>query len=72
MRLRTYGNALAFSPRHDIAANYARLAAEVGNYSEDGANILIDMGWMEQPPQAADRERLAINKEGELSQRHQE
>jgi hypothetical protein len=31
----------------------------VGDYVEDGANILIDHGWMEQPPQAVDREALA-------------
>lgn len=58
MRIRTYGNALAFSSRHDVAATYTRLLAEVGNYVEDGANIMIDLGWMEQPPQAADRDAL--------------
>lgn len=59
MRIRTYGNALAFSSRHDITQKYARLLVEVGNYVEDGANILIEHGWMEQPPHAVDREALA-------------
>ncbi|MEC0210687.1 DUF3231 family protein [Paenibacillus ehimensis] len=59
MRIRGYGNALAFSARHDVTAAYGRLLLEVGNYVEDGANILIDHGWLEQPPQAADREALA-------------
>ncbi|PWW02820.1 uncharacterized protein DUF3231 [Paenibacillus cellulosilyticus] len=59
MRLRTYGNALAFASRHDIAAKYGKFMLEVGNYVEDGANILIDNGWLEQIPQAADREALA-------------
>lgn len=59
VRIRTYGNALAFSARHDVASVFARLMAEVGNYVEDGANILIDLGWLEQPPQAADRAALA-------------
>lgn len=59
MRIRTYGNALAFSTRHDITAIYGRLLLEVGNYVEDGANILIDHGWLEQPPTTADREALA-------------
>lgn len=59
LRIRTYGNALAFSARHDVTAAYARLTVEVGNYVEDGANILIDLGWMEQPPQAADRDALS-------------
>lgn len=58
MRVRSYGNALAFSVRHDLAAKYGRLLLEVGNYVEDGANILIDHGWLEQVPQAADREAL--------------
>ncbi|WP_419158854.1 DUF3231 family protein [Rossellomorea sp. BNER] len=31
-------------------------------YSEDGANIMIDNGWMEQPPLAADRDELAKRK----------
>jgi len=61
MRVRTYGNALAFGSRHDVAATYARFIAEVGNYAEDGANILIDLGWMEQPPQAADRDALSAH-----------
>lgn len=59
MRVRSYGNALAFSARHDAAAEYGRFILEVGNYVEDGANILIDHGWLEQPPQAADRKALA-------------
>lgn len=61
VRIRTYGNALAFSARHDVAALFARFMAEVGNYVEDGANIMIDRGWLEQPPLAADRDALASN-----------
>ncbi|WP_123043014.1 DUF3231 family protein [Cohnella candidum] len=60
MRIRSYGNALAFCARHDLAQKYGRLLLEVGNYLEDGANILIDHGWMEQPPQAVDREALSF------------
>jgi hypothetical protein len=59
MRIRTYGNALAFCARHDVGVKYGRLILEVMSYVEDGANILIDHGWLEQPPQAADREALA-------------
>ncbi len=59
MRIRSYGNALAFAARHDLAHKYGRLLVEVGNYAEDGANIMIDHGWMEQPPQTVDRETLA-------------
>ena len=54
-----YGYSLATSPRHDLAAQYAKLMTEIGKYSNDGANILIENGWMEQPPMAADRKDLA-------------
>jgi hypothetical protein len=59
MRIRSYGNALAFAARHDLAHKYGRLLVEAGNYAEDGANILIDNGWMEQPPQTVDRDALS-------------
>ncbi|CAH1221487.1 hypothetical protein PAECIP111891_05198 [Paenibacillus allorhizoplanae] len=54
-----YGRSLALSPRRDLAALYVRLTSEILNYAEDGANIMIDNGWLEQPPQASDRDRLA-------------
>jgi hypothetical protein len=53
-----YGMALASSPRHDLAAQYTRLMADIGKYANEGANLLIDHGWMEQPPMAADRKDL--------------
>ncbi|WP_276356045.1 DUF3231 family protein [Cohnella caldifontis] len=59
MRVRAYGNALAFTTRHDLSLKYGRLLLEVGNYVEDGANILISHGWIEEPPQAVDRQALA-------------
>ncbi|WP_204517207.1 DUF3231 family protein [Brevibacillus fulvus] len=61
VRIRAYGNAMSMSPRHDVAEKYARFIVEVGNYVEDGANILIQHGWMEQPPQAVDRNELTAN-----------
>ncbi|MDC3412934.1 DUF3231 family protein [Terrihalobacillus insolitus] len=51
-----YGISIALSPRRDLAFHYSRLLMEVGLLSEDGANIMINNGWMEQPPKAADRE----------------
>lgn len=57
-----YGTSLATSPRHDIAVHYTRLMAEVGKYSEFGARIMIDHGWMEEPPKAPDRESLTMKK----------
>jgi hypothetical protein len=54
-----YGIAMSASPRHDLGLLYERLKLEILHYSEDGANIMINHGWMEQPPQASDRGRLS-------------
>lgn len=54
-----YGMAMASSPRHDLGLIYARLSAGIYNYTNDGANIMIDHGWMEQPPEAANRKNLS-------------
>src|SRR5699024_11111354 len=54
-----YGTAMSASPRHDLGVTYTRLIAEIAKYSNEGANILIKNGWMEQPPIAADRKNLA-------------
>lgn len=62
VRIRAYGNAISMCARHDVVTKYARFLVEVGNYVEDGSNILIDNGWLEQPPQAIDRKALASNK----------
>jgi spore coat protein CotF len=58
-----YGAALSISMRKDISVNYTRLLAEIAQYAEDGANIMIENGWMEQPPQADDRDALAKAKD---------
>jgi hypothetical protein len=57
-----YGAAVSTSPRRDLGTMYTRLMAEITKYSEDGANIMIDSGWLEQPPTAADRDELAKRK----------
>lgn len=54
-----YGVSMAASPRHDLGVHYTRLMAEIAHYAEDGANIMIDHSWMEQPSMAADRKDLA-------------
>lgn len=54
-----YGTSLGTSPRRDIGLHYNRLIQEVLLFAEDGANIMINNGWMEQPPQATDRTALA-------------
>lgn len=53
-----YGLAASASPRRDVATNYVRLAAEIARYAEDGAKLLIENGWLEEPPQALNRKEL--------------
>ncbi|MDQ0351610.1 hypothetical protein J2R98_001427 [Alkalibacillus filiformis] len=53
-----YGLSIANSPRHDLGVHYTRLMAEVAQYTQDGTNMMIDHGWLEQPPQAAERDKL--------------
>ncbi|WP_085522660.1 DUF3231 family protein [Tuberibacillus sp. Marseille-P3662] len=60
-----YGVAMAASPRHDLSVHYARLTAEITKYANDGANIMINYGWMEQPPEAPNRKELVKKQEKE-------
>ena len=59
MKIREYANGASLNGRRDIGALYARCIMDVSLYVEDGANIMIDHGWMEQPPEAVDRDRLS-------------
>lgn len=53
-----YGASMATSPRRDLGLKYATLIPEISLYLEDGANLMIKNGWMEEPPQAIDRDGL--------------
>ncbi|MGJ7913146.1 DUF3231 family protein [Neobacillus sp. LXY-1] len=55
MKIRSYGNSLAVNGRRDLTMLYGRTLIKLGLFVEDGANILIDKGWMESPPKAFDR-----------------
>ena len=55
MKIRSFGNSIAINGRRDIGALYIRALTNVGLFVDDGANILIDRGWMESPPIAFDR-----------------
>lgn len=57
-----YGFSISSSPRRDLALTYTRLMAETALYAEDGSNIMIENGWMEEPPKAVDRKKLAEDK----------
>jgi hypothetical protein len=55
MKIRSFGNSLAVSGRRDLSMLYGRTLINVGLFVDDGANILIEKGWMESPPKAFDR-----------------
>lgn len=52
------GLALAESLRSDLSTTYIRFLTEALAYSKDGANIMINNKWFEQPPQAIKHENL--------------
>jgi hypothetical protein len=54
-----YGTSLSVTLRRDLSAHYIRIMGEVLKYAEDGTNIMIDHGWMEQPPRVIDHDELA-------------
>lgn len=53
-----YGTGLAQSPRVDVGLMYNKLPVEIQLHSKDGANIMIQNRWLEQP-MASDRDQLA-------------
>ncbi|PKG22987.1 DUF3231 family protein [Niallia nealsonii] len=59
-----YGTAFSVNARRDLALKYATLTAELAKYAEDGANIMIDEGWLEEPPMASDRRQLTKGMKG--------
>jgi len=54
-----YAVSMGASPRHDLAANYAKMIIESGQYAEKGAKLSMEKGWLEEPPQIINRDRLA-------------
>jgi hypothetical protein len=53
-----YGLGVASSMRHDLSYTYIRLTSEVGLFTEEAANLMIENGWLEEPPQSPNREEL--------------
>ncbi|MFB3167903.1 DUF3231 family protein [Neobacillus sp. 179-C4.2 HS] len=54
-----YGTALSVTSRADIAEKYMAMIAELIRFAEDGVNLMIENGWMEEPPKASDRRTLS-------------
>ncbi|MEH7336673.1 DUF3231 family protein [Neobacillus drentensis] len=63
LSLSFYGSALSVNSRRDLGAHYIRLILELLQFAEDGANLMIKNGWLEQPPTASNRDSLANRKE---------
>ncbi|HEY2420096.1 MAG TPA: DUF3231 family protein [Neobacillus sp.] len=52
------GHALSLSMRTDLAAYYQKYILEILLYAAKGFNIMVERGWMQQPPHAPDRRNL--------------
>jgi hypothetical protein len=59
MKMRAFGNSVAVNGRHDVGMLYTKSFMKIGAFVEEAAKIFIEKGWMEQPPQAPEREKLA-------------
>lgn len=59
IKIRSFANSMAVNGRRDIGLMYLKALSEVSLFVEDGANLLIEHGWMEQPPKAIDRDQLS-------------
>lgn len=55
----SYAASLAVCLRRDLVAAYTKLIAEAMLFVEDGINLMIENGWLEQPPQNVDHTALA-------------
>ncbi len=53
------GHALSSATRLDLAAEYGKTLTEIMHYGHDGMKLMIERGWMEAPPHAVDRKKLA-------------
>jgi hypothetical protein len=60
-----YSTAAAASQRSDLVINYERLSIEIGQYAKDGANIMINNKWLEEPPGTIDKEKISKSKDPE-------
>ena len=54
-----YGVGITSTYRYDIASDFVNLVSEIAKFSNKGIKLLIEKGWLEQPPLAPDRDELA-------------
>ncbi len=51
-------HALALSMRADLIAHYAKIVGEIMAYAKDTFDLVVDRGWLEQPPLTTNRREL--------------
>jgi hypothetical protein len=56
IKIRAFGNSTAVNGRHDIALMYTKSLMKILTFVQDATKIMIEKGWFEQAPEAADRE----------------
>lgn len=59
MKIRAFGNAMAVNGRHDIGLVFTNALMKNAAFVQDAAKMMIEKGWFEQAPRAADREKLS-------------
>ena len=58
LSVQAYGLALGNCARTDVVSSMTRLMAELGTYVKGGLDLLIEHGWLERLPEAANRKEL--------------
>lgn len=61
MKMRAFGNSVAVNGRHDLALLYGKSMTNISKFVKEAADIMMENGWMETPPEAADRGHLNSN-----------
>jgi hypothetical protein len=62
--LTNMGTALGQMMRHDLATEIMAFIPVIGKYNNDGLNMMIEHGWVEEPFTAADRKKLSESSPG--------
>ncbi|SFD45132.1 Protein of unknown function [Lentibacillus persicus] len=57
------GIAMSRTIRHDISAKYAKFIGEAGLFTSKALDMMVQNGWLEQPPLAFDRNNAVKNPE---------
>ncbi len=58
---RGFGKTGAVNGRHDLALLYGKSMTNISKFVKDAADIMMENGWMETPPEAVDRSHLNSN-----------